>query len=56
MSSPLSVRVTCRVGADFGCSNSGAARRLSAGIAAWIAGSEIGQTAISTRSQDLRAL
>ena len=36
MSRPLSVRVTCRVGADFGCSKSGAASRFSAGIAAWM--------------------
>jgi len=55
-SRPVSVRVTCSVGADFGCSNSGAARRFSAGMAAWIFGSEIGQTAMSTRSQDLRIL
>ncbi len=53
---PVSVRVVWSVGADFGCSNSGAANRLRPGIAAISRGSLIGQVSISTRLQARRAL
>ena len=56
MSSPVPVVVTCRVGADFGCSRKGAASLRSPGRAAVMAGSRTIQSEISTRFQDLRAL
>ncbi len=56
MSSPVSDTVTCRIGADFGCSNRPAARAFNCGNALTMAGSDIGQVWIGTRSHDRRAL
>ncbi|MNY27819.1 hypothetical protein D3C86_1617540 [compost metagenome] len=55
-SSPVSVRVTCRVGADFGCPRKGAATLASPGRAAIKAGSDTGHSVSSTSRHDRRAL